>query len=553
MALDENRWKQLAMLSGQLESASTPERRAEVLLSCARSVLSFEQACLVAIGKQEEELRDPNRNRLPFFEYIALQKSPVAVDDALEVELELPPEIASWRFPALLFMPLWSGTEALGVLALGSTRIRDFSDEDQHLLQAMMPLLTHSLERDLREQERARLARRNRLMLELDEVMLETDLNSMLLRASHAIQDHFEVERVLFFLPAKGRFARGLDVAYALGCPYAASGCLKEHACGRLANELAEARLVETRNEATLATYVGVEHELCQERQVALVPVATNRKVLGSIQLFNRRDGLDFAHEDLELLEGVGQRLGIALENHALFGQVEEASLESIKGLALALDSKDRYTANHSENVSGYGQLIAAALGLDETACERIRLAGILHDIGKIGIPDAILNKPAALTDEEFKIIKTHPGKGFRILEPFKQLRDVADAACSHHERFDGNGYPRKLKGDQISLGGRILALADAFDTMTSDRGYRPRIPIMKALLEVRRCAGSHFDPEVVRAFFRALAGMGPLDLNKNILPPEEALDRMADLDLPNDLFQDVEPRLLEASATAQS
>ena len=537
-----NRWKHLAFLAHELEHASTPEKRSEVLLACARDVLSFDQALLVSVGKREEELRDPNRNRLPFFEYIALQKYAVAVDDALETELELPAEIATWRFPALLFIPLWSGGEALGVLALGSSRIREFSEEDEHLLQALVPLLTHILERDLREIERERLAHRTRLMMELDEVILETDLNTMLVKAGHAIQMHFAVERVVFFLPARGRFARGLDVAYAVGCPYASSGCLQDHPCGLLANELSEARLVDTRNRATFETYLGLGHDLCDERHVAHVPVATHRKVLGAFQVFNRLDGCDFSHEDLEMLERVGHRLGIALENHALYGQVHEASLETIKGLALALDSKDRYTANHSENVSGYGHLIAGAMGLDEATCERIRLAGILHDIGKIGIPDAILNKPAALTDEEFKIIKTHPGKGFRILEPFRQLRDVADAACSHHERFDGNGYPRKLKGDQISLGGRILALADAFDTLTSDRGYRPRIPIMKALLEVRRCAGSHFDPEVVRAFFRALAAMGPIDLNRNVLPPEEALLEMANLDLPNDVFQDVVP-----------
>ena len=295
--------------------------------------------------------------------------------------------------------------------------------------------------------------------------------------------------------------------------------------------------MVEVRNQATLAHLAGPGHELCQERQAAIVPVGTHRRVLGSFLVFNRRDGLDFSHDDLELLEIIGQKMGIALENHVLFEQVHEGSVETIKGLALALDSKDKYTANHSENVSGYGHLIAIAMELEPETCERIRLAGILHDIGKIGIPDAILNKPAKLTDEEFKIIRTHPGKGFRILEPFKQLRDVADAACSHHERFDGNGYPRKLKGDQISLGGRILALADALDTMTSDRGYRPRIPIMDSLMEMRRCAGSHFDPVVVVAFFRALSRMGPLDLNRNELPDPDLLLQMSDLTLPNDHF----------------
>ena len=461
MGLDPVRWKSLAFLAHELERAATSEKRTEVLMACARDVLAFDDACLVSIGKREEDLRDPNRNRLPFFEYLALQKNPVLVEDVLETELELPVEIQSWRHPFLLFLPLWSGEEALGVLSLASSTVRGFTDEDQHLLQAMIPMLSNVLERDLREREHSALAGRNRFLTELDEIALELDRHTMLFRAGHAIQNHLDVERVVFFLPARGRFATGLDVAFAIGCPYASGGCLQDHACGLIANELASSRMVEVRNQATLAHLAGPGHELCQERQAAIVPIGTHRRVLGSFLVFNRRDGLDFSHDDLELLEIIGQKMGIALENHVLFEQVHEGSVETIKGLALALDSKDKYTANHSENVSGYGHLIAIAMELDPETCERIRLAGILHDIGKIGIPDAILNKPAKLTDEEFKIIRTHPGKGFRILEPFKQLRDVADAACSHHERFDGNGYPRKLKGDQISLGGRILALAE--------------------------------------------------------------------------------------------
>ncbi len=532
------RWQELAKLFGEVTAIDDLAERRQYLYDAAKRLIDMERAVLVPIGRPMRELSAPGRNQLPFFEYIALQRRPIFVQDAAsEHGFEMPPEIADWRLPTLLFIPLIVRDTALGVLALGSGHVREFTPEEEAYIGAFVPQVTALMETETLLTLATRNEAHQAFLSELDQIMLMPELPQVLSETTRLLQRVLEVERVLLFVAPKAKRAQGLDVIVAEGCPYASGGCLTGHACGKLANQLAAIRTVETRNAEAIAAEIGAGQDLCRERQVAIAPIHSHRQHYGLIQAFNKRNGADFTQDELDLLEQVGRKLGLSYDNHALFEQLNDASLETIKGLARALDSKDKYTANHSENVAQYGFLTAVAMGLGSEQCQRIKLAGILHDIGKIGIPDDILNKPGRLTDEEFMIIKQHPGKGYRILEPFKQLRDVADAACSHHERFDGMGYPRKLKGDAIPVGGRILALADAFDTLTSDRKYRQRMPIMDALVEMRRCAGGHFDPEVVAGFFRAMADMGPVDLNRNELPPRELLLEMADLSIPLERF----------------
>jgi putative nucleotidyltransferase with HDIG domain len=536
-------WQELARLSGELLDLPDFAARRERLYEVARRLLSMERAYIVPIGRPLGELSAPGRNQLPFFEYLALQRRPILVQDAEgQHGFDLPPEIRDWRYPTLLFVPLIARETAIGVLALGASSTREFTPEEEAWLGAFVPQVVTAVDSETVRLAAERHAAYRDFLTELDSALLGADRAQLLGDTLRLVRRVLDVERVLIFTEPKVKRPAGLDVTAAEGCPYAGGACLAGHACGRLANELASAGGIETRNAEAIARLVGPEQTLCQERQVAIAPIRSHRASYGVIEVFNKRDGTDFTHDELDLLENVGRKLGFALDNQALFDQVQDAGLETIKGLARALDSKDKYTANHSENVAQYGFLIAVAMGLDPEQCQRIKLAGILHDIGKIGIPDDILNKPGRLTDEEFVIIKQHPGKGYRILEPFKQMRDVADAACSHHERFDGGGYPRKLKGEAISLGGRILALADAFDTLTSDRKYRPRVPIMEALVEMRRCAGGHFDPQVVTAFFRAMAELGPVDLNKNGLPDREVLIELADLSIPLERFLAPDP-----------
>lgn len=169
-----------------------------------------------------------------------------------------------------------------------------------------------------------------------------------------------------------------------------------------------------------------------------------------------------------------------------------------VEALATAMDAKSTFTSGHSERVAELSVSLAKGMGLSLTEQARIHIGAHLHDIGKIGIPDAILNKPGKLTDTEFGLIRQHPEIGHNIVGKVRILRSVADIVRHHHERFDGSGYPDGLQGEKISLGSRIVAVADAFDAMISTRTYRPALSFDETMNEIRRCRGCQFDPDVV-------------------------------------------------------
>lgn len=179
-------------------------------------------------------------------------------------------------------------------------------------------------------------------------------------------------------------------------------------------------------------------------------------------------------------------------ENQALYLQI-------VSSLATAIDAKDKYTNGHSDRVAEYAREIARRLGYNEKQMRQIYMMGLLHDVGKIGIPDAVINKPAKLTDEEYAIIKTHPAMGARILENIKERPNLAHGARWHHERYDGKGYPDGIKGTDIPEEARIIAVADAYDAMTSYRSYRKAMPQEMVREEIEKGMGTQFDSEIAK------------------------------------------------------
>ncbi|MDD5762979.1 MAG: response regulator [bacterium] len=175
--------------------------------------------------------------------------------------------------------------------------------------------------------------------------------------------------------------------------------------------------------------------------------------------------------------------------------------VRSIDAMIKALEAKDFYTRGHSQRVTLYSIAIATELGMEGEELEDLRRASVLHDLGKIGVREAILNKPGRLTEDEFAEIIRHPETAVRILEPIPFFRPLLPAILHHHERFDGKGYPSHLAGSDIPLASRIMAIADTFDAMTSTRAYRKALPVADAIAEVRRCSGTQFDPDIVPAF----------------------------------------------------
>nr|WP_106779345.1 HD-GYP domain-containing protein [Lysinibacillus timonensis] len=183
--------------------------------------------------------------------------------------------------------------------------------------------------------------------------------------------------------------------------------------------------------------------------------------------------------------------------------KVKEDNLELTTALANALDSRDRYTMHHSENVAKYAVQIAKKLNISKSNCEIIHKGALLHDIGKIGIPEHILLKSGKLTEDEYEIIKTHPTLGYNMIKHIERFHTngVLDIVLYHHERYDGKGYPSGLKGDQIPLFARIVAIADTFDAMTTKRIYRDELELKYVLNEIRKNKGTQFDPEIVDVF----------------------------------------------------
>jgi len=193
----------------------------------------------------------------------------------------------------------------------------------------------------------------------------------------------------------------------------------------------------------------------------------------------------------------------LSLIKNSLLKELSELLYTTIQAISGALDEKDAYTHGHSKRVTMYALILGKALNLDKTTLQKLQLAGLLHDIGKIGTPESILNKPGGLTHEEYNTIKKHPGDGRDILKGIKQLKEISFWLRSHHERHDGTGYPDQLRGEEIPLVSRILAVADTYDAMTSDRSYRKGLAHEIAVAEIKRCANTQFDPIVVEVFLK--------------------------------------------------
>ena len=239
-------------------------------------------------------------------------------------------------------------------------------------------------------------------------------------------------------------------------------------------------------------------------RQLIVVPMAEGDRVFGWLAAINHAADAEFGTVEASLLNSVGAMLGIHAGNRDLYRQQSEFLASVVRALTSAIDAKDPYTCGHSDRVARISVRLAKELGCEQEVLHTLYMAGLLHDIGKIGIDDAVLRKPGKLTNEEFEHIKQHPELGYRILADIKQLADVLPAVLHHHEQWDGRGYPFKLTGEQIPMIARIVAVADAFDAMTSDRPYRPGMAIEKVDEIFTNGRGRQWDPDVVGAFFAA-------------------------------------------------
>jgi HD-GYP domain-containing protein (c-di-GMP phosphodiesterase class II) len=254
-------------------------------------------------------------------------------------------------------------------------------------------------------------------------------------------------------------------------------------------------------------------------RQFLMVPICTGARSFGWFVAINRSSAgrqwppsplLQLGHDEFgtweaSLLNAAATLVASHASNLDLIREKEHLLTNMVRTLVSALDSKDAYTRGHSERVALFSKRIAEHLGYDDTATEKLYLSGLLHDVGKIGVSDAVLHKPDKLTEEEFAEIKRHPDEGWGILLELEQLNYVLPGVLHHHEQVDGSGYPDGLKGEKIPLDARIMAVADAYDAMTSDRAYRKGMPHERAIEIIKAGAGSQWDAHVVDAFLNVI------------------------------------------------
>ncbi len=232
-----------------------------------------------------------------------------------------------------------------------------------------------------------------------------------------------------------------------------------------------------------------------------IVPLVREGQTLGVLFGGDRNNQEHIDSVDAKLCASLCNTLAIFLENLMFLEDAQSMFIGTLHALTSAIDAKDSYTFGHSERVALLSEMLARAAGIDEAIVERIYIAGLVHDVGKIGVPESVLAKPGRLTDEEFDQIKMHPEIGARILRDIRQMQDLIPGVMYHHERWDGKGYPEKRMGLDIPLFGRVIGLADAFDAMSSDRTYRSALNIHQVLQEIKDCKGSQFDPELADVF----------------------------------------------------
>lgn len=315
----------------------------------------------------------------------------------------------------------------------------------------------------------------------------------------------FEAEQDLYVVQlARGSFAKAQDKVFPASALVRNGMDLQEPL---LTNDL-DKILEQTplRSEADVGGTADGKAIGYHARPGALVALRSVTETLGFL-VIGRRNGSSFSQEEASILKAFADMAGNALHRARLHREIEANYLGIVLSLAKAIDAKDTYTGNHSQRLAEMAMAVGKALGINGGLAEDLHWGALLHDIGKIGVPDEILVKPGPLTRQEWAIMKRHPLLGAQILELVPRLAGAARIVRYHHEWWNGEGYPEGLRGEAIPIGARILAVVDAYSAMTDNRVYRPALTHADALAELRRYGGIQFDPRIVDAFLKIVGG----------------------------------------------
>lgn len=362
--------------------------------------------------------------------------------------------------------------------------------------------LTQALRRSFRMREAIRMGTLSPLSQINEDFLLNLDLNNLLNQIVHTAMHEAACDRVSLMLIED----RKMRIRAAVGLPEDMInnwvGDLGEGIAGYAAIT-GEAVIINKGEEDPRFMHLLRDTNI---RSAVSLPLKVKGKVIGVLNItnFSRHD--HFQRSEVQFLSLLANVAAVAIQNANLYNSLQTSYLHTIVSLANALEARDVYLSGHSTHVLNFSVKIARKMGLPDEEIEAIRNASILHDIGKIGVRDAILLKPGCLDDSEWAILRTHPEMGSKIIAPVRHLALCVPLILHHHERWDGTGYPSGLAGTEIPLGARIIAVADTYDAMTSDRPYRGSFTNEQALIEIKCMAGSQFDPEVTSAFLAVMS-----------------------------------------------
>lgn len=411
--------------------------------------------------------------------------------------------------------PLVANGATLGVLDAESHRPGAFTEADLDLfatfaLHAASALANAETYRALEEAN----AKLHRNVIEIERMNRELLEHARIISETNAKLEH-RVNELLTLQEASKTITSSLDLDDTLDAIVAMSRSI-------IHSSMSAIKLVDEETEEVRVRGQLEDDELAEGHTMLGVPLRIGERTIGSFEVA-RGDTNGFTEEERRLIETLASQAAIAIENARLFENTQRTYFETIRSLAQALEARDAYTKGHSERVMRYSVATAEAMGIGEEERRLICHAALLHDIGKIGIADAVLNKAGVLSAEDRDVIEHHPIWGDSIIGPIRMLERVQTLVRHHHERYDGTGYPDKLAGDDIPLGARVIAVADAFDAMTSNRPYRAALSLELALVEIKRGAGTQFDPDVVVAFLDVLQASGLVQATGEAL--DEALE----------------------------
>jgi len=459
------------------------------------------QAVIMSLGLPENVNGIEFQNGQGIIGAVMLSLRATALPDVEASDLRSPPDLKAYRMQAAICAPMLEGGQLWGTLSVFDTKTREWTTDDQRVLSTLGNQGVVAVRNaELYEKNERSIWELRNLQEALQAATSTLDLNQVLQQVLAGAAKASAAQIGCLALEDGGR----LVLKGGFGTDHLTAEKLALGLGGDICRRVME-------SDEPVMEAMGSESETdspLNPRAVLCVPITLRGKPLGVLFLANYKVGHAFTADHRNLVTELAAQAAVAIDNARLFKDREEVILDSLEAFAEVVDAKDPYTAGHSERVTQYALMIARQMHYapdDQTAWIRLERGGRLHDIGKIGVPDSVIQNTGKLSEDEFAKMKSHTITGFNILSRLRMLTDELVIVRSHHERYDGKGYPDRKKGDELPMFAWIVSAADAIDAMTSDRPYRRGMPLQVAVQQIRDGAGTHFHPDVAEAVLDAV------------------------------------------------